>query len=298
MSEEKKKCFVITPIGEEGSPIRRHINGIIRAAIRPALEDKYDVSAAHEHTATGSINNQVITAIYTADLVVANLTTLNPNVMYELAVRHALKKPVIMIMEKGDIKLPFDVINERTIFYTNDAEGVLDLRDKIKIAEENIEINKVSNPIYDALNTYVSDEILIKDIEKKVNEDDANVLKVILNKINTLETLVFNNKYVLNEKNSQVYYNLDRMIEEFDSKYKKILGGYFENSYKDKYRRLEILRGSAIEFYKENYKRMNANQEVQISNFINDLERTLNKIENIISTERKTDKDIKEKSIL
>lgn len=182
----KKKCFVITPIGEDGSDIRRHIDGIIRAAIRPALENKYEVKAAHEFTTIGSINNQVIVNIYEADLVVANLTGLNPNVMYELAIRHALKKPVIMIMEKNNGRLPFDVVAERTIFYINDSQGVLDLRDEIEKVEAVIDSDKITNPIYDALNTYVSDESLIKEIEKTHN-GDVDVLKVILNKLNSLQ---------------------------------------------------------------------------------------------------------------
>jgi len=36
---EKKKCFIVTPIGGENEPIRRHIDGIIDAAIIPALGD-------------------------------------------------------------------------------------------------------------------------------------------------------------------------------------------------------------------------------------------------------------------
>ena len=187
--KEKKKCFVITPIGEDGSTIRRHINGIIKAAIKPALEDKYDVKAAHEITSPGSINNQVIVEIYNSDLVVANLTDLNPNVMYELAFRHALKKPIIMIMEKGTKNLPFDVNNERTIFYVNDSQGVLDLKDEIIKAENSIDIEKISNPIYDALNNFAIDQNLIKNIESR-STDEADVLKIILGKLNNLETSI------------------------------------------------------------------------------------------------------------
>ena len=36
------RCFIITPIGDDSDPIRRHIEGIIDAAIRPALCDKYE----------------------------------------------------------------------------------------------------------------------------------------------------------------------------------------------------------------------------------------------------------------
>ena len=40
---KKKRCFVITPIGDEKSEIRRHIDGIIDEAIVPALGEEYEV---------------------------------------------------------------------------------------------------------------------------------------------------------------------------------------------------------------------------------------------------------------
>ena len=109
MLEQKKKCFIITPIGDETEPIRRHIEGIIEAAIKPALGEKYDIIVAHEISEPGSITKQVINEIYQDDLVIANLTGKNPNVMYELALRHAIAKPAIMIAEKGTA-LPSDII--------------------------------------------------------------------------------------------------------------------------------------------------------------------------------------------
>ena len=100
-----------------------------------ALEDKYDLVVAHRISEPGSITKQIITEIYSAKLVVANLTNRNPNVMYELALRHSLGKPVIMIAEKGT-PLPSDIVMERTIFYQNDARGVIELRENIAEAEK------------------------------------------------------------------------------------------------------------------------------------------------------------------
>lgn len=74
MPEEKKKCFVITPIGGDGSAIRRHIDGIIQAAIIPVLEPEYEVIVAHRISEPGSITKQVIKQIYLDDLVITNLT--------------------------------------------------------------------------------------------------------------------------------------------------------------------------------------------------------------------------------
>ena len=125
---QKEQCFIITPIGDDTDPIRRHIEGVIDAAITPALGEEYDIVVAHKIGEPGSITKQVIDKVYHSKLVIANLTNRNPNVMYELALRHATGKPVIMIAERGT-PLPSDIIMQRTIFYYNDAKGVLELRD-------------------------------------------------------------------------------------------------------------------------------------------------------------------------
>ena len=57
---DKKRCFVITPIGGDSDPIRRHIEGIIDAAIKPALGEKYEIIVAHRISAPGTITKQVI----------------------------------------------------------------------------------------------------------------------------------------------------------------------------------------------------------------------------------------------
>ena len=189
----KDKCFIITPIGDDTDPIRRHIEGIIDAALRPALEDKYDLVVAHRISETGSITKQIITEIYSAKLVVANLTNRNPNVMYELALRHSLGKPVIMIAEKGT-PLPSDIVMERTIFYQNDARGVIELRENIAAAEKEIDYDKTESPIYNVLHDVLKDRQIIEFSESQSisQEDDGNatVLKYILQKLTNLEDAV------------------------------------------------------------------------------------------------------------
>lgn len=98
---KKKRCFVITPIGDEKSEIRRHIDGIIDEAIVPALGEEYEVRVAHREFELGSINDRVIRNIYDSDLVIANLTQLNPNVMFEIGMRYSFGKPALVIAEEG-----------------------------------------------------------------------------------------------------------------------------------------------------------------------------------------------------
>ncbi len=155
-ADAKKSCFIITPIGEGNSETRRKADGVINSAIKPVLESKGygDIKAAHEITSIGSINNQVISRVVNDDLVIANLTGLNPNVMYELAIRHATMKSVVHICEYGT-SLPFDIKDQRTIFYANDMLGVQELISGLdEIINEIGEKDKFEdNPIYNAIRT-------------------------------------------------------------------------------------------------------------------------------------------------
>lgn len=149
----RERCFVVTPIGSEGDSIRRHIDGVIKAAIKPVLEaDGYQVIAAHTMSESGTIDKQIFKELYEDKLVIANLTQNNPNVMYELAARHCFGKPVIIIAEEGSV-LPFDILRERTIFYINDAQGILDLRERLQRAVESIKFTKASSPIHDIIHS-------------------------------------------------------------------------------------------------------------------------------------------------
>ncbi|KYK33270.1 MAG: hypothetical protein AYK19_14080 [Theionarchaea archaeon DG-70-1] len=82
------------------------------------------------------------------DLVIADLTEKNPNVFYELAIRHAVRKPVVQII-KHDEKIPFDVVTQRTIHYDTDLKSgtkcIGDLVDQIYAVEENPEA--VDSPV-------------------------------------------------------------------------------------------------------------------------------------------------------
>ena len=145
---EKKFCFVISPIGDPQTEKRRRADGVLDEIIRPALEPAgYTVERADHDKTPGIITETMIGKIMEADLVVADLSGLNPNVMYELAIRHACDKPFIQIIENGE-SLPFDIQALNTIFFMSDLAGRTKAIEDIKAAEKAVSSEtNIGNPI-------------------------------------------------------------------------------------------------------------------------------------------------------
>jgi hypothetical protein len=122
-------AFYITPIGEPGTEQRQHSDLFLGSIVEPALEPlKLSVVRADKIDRPGIITKQVIEYLMKARLVIADLSYHNPNVFYELAVRHMLRKPVVQIMRAAD-PIPFDVNQVRTI--TIDTSSIYTLTPKI-----------------------------------------------------------------------------------------------------------------------------------------------------------------------
>lgn len=208
-TKDKKLCFVITPIGDNNSDIRRHIDGIIDQAIEPALGGKYEIEVAHRKYEIGSINDRVIKNVFEADLVITNLTNTNPNVMYEMAIRHSFGKPAIIIAEEGT-KLPFDVVDENTIFYRNDPTGANELKQKLIEYEKAINLEKKEfGPVYKVVNSIP----LYNEVESGKNVSSDKALQYIIDRLDSLEKKINVKVQSGSEKNSKSVYESTLCIE-------------------------------------------------------------------------------------
>ena len=124
----KPHAFVAMPFGKkpghDGTPI--DFNAIYNDLLKPAIEAAgLAVFRADEEQAAGDIKTDMFQELLIADLVVADLTLDDPNVWYELGVRHALRaRGIVLIQGSGD-KQPFDIYTDRKLNY-NLKDGVPD----------------------------------------------------------------------------------------------------------------------------------------------------------------------------
>jgi hypothetical protein len=117
-SKFERECFFIAPIGEEGSQVRKRSDPVHKHIVSPAAKEAgLKAVRADELAAPGRITNQIIDHLLHARSAVADLTGRNPNVFYELGVRHMANLPVALIVAHDEPALPFDLAQMRVIRY-------------------------------------------------------------------------------------------------------------------------------------------------------------------------------------
>lgn len=110
-----KVCFYVTPIGDVGTEIRKHSDLFKSSIVEPAMAELgLTVVRADEVGTPGMIATSIIEHIKRSKLVIADLSLLNPNVFYEIALRHACRLPIVQIKSAAE-KIPFDVSQVNTM---------------------------------------------------------------------------------------------------------------------------------------------------------------------------------------
>jgi tetratricopeptide (TPR) repeat protein len=155
-------AFVAMPFGikpgADGKPI--DFNRVYRDFIAPALEAAgLESFRADKEMRAGDIRTDMFQELLVADLVVADLSIDNPNVWYELGVRHALRARGVVIVSGGQTPTAFDLYTDRKLRYglkdgVPDPDTIKDdtreLTEMIKATMESWHGRKVS-PVYNLM---------------------------------------------------------------------------------------------------------------------------------------------------
>ena len=145
------ECFVLMPFSTSATHSEEEWTDIFEKLFKPAWTE-LGIECYRIKMPRGSITKSIIEKLYGASMVFADLTDSNPDVMYELGVRHTFRKPSVMVKEQGS-NIPFDVSDYAVFEYKNTPEGFEALKNHVSVVIQNIEQfpNNCDNPVWDFL---------------------------------------------------------------------------------------------------------------------------------------------------
>ncbi len=141
-------CFVIMPIGNQRYDgidyseidLKKKYDDLIKEAILK-IKPKLQLFRADDISMPGSITNDIFTRLMHSNYVIADITLPNPNVYYELGIRHAIRAGTILIKDKTIKSNVFDISHLRYIEYENTSSGLKELSERLNNAFNWIDAN-------------------------------------------------------------------------------------------------------------------------------------------------------------
>lgn len=151
----RNNCFVIMPFGtrKDAAGTEIDFDQVYRNLIHEAVTPMgFKPVRCDEIQHAGSIHQDMFKHIATDTLAIVDITMLNPNVFYELGVRHALRPSITILIKKRGVSIPFNIQGERVIEYPNTGESYADAITKIKaFIEAGLNSVQPDSPIFNIL---------------------------------------------------------------------------------------------------------------------------------------------------
>ena len=185
-SDNEKTCFFIAPIGEASTQTREDSDRVLRRIVRAAVHPLgFNAIRADDISAPGIITSQVLEMVVESPLVIADLTGHNPNVFYELAIRHAIRKPFVQMIRKNET-IPFDVATARTVRYDFDVDSAQDAIEDITRQIQSLESDPTD------IETPISMSLDLQSL-RTVTDQSSNGLHQVLPLLEDINSAVHNN---------------------------------------------------------------------------------------------------------
>ena len=189
---DKKRVFVIMPFSKTtenhtAQHWARHYN----LYLKPLIEKVENIEAFHCEPLTDDVANQTVLDLVKSDIVVADLTDRDPNVLWELGVRHSFKQSTIPIAETGT-QVPFKFSSKGILFYNVDYLDNQAFEEKFKAALQNC-IKSPDEPDSPVLETLGGRGTLYGIMHKEENARRVNALQLEININETLLAQIFDN---------------------------------------------------------------------------------------------------------
>jgi hypothetical protein len=189
--KENKECFVVMPISDVDGYNKGHFLHVYEDIIKPAVSlTEFTAIRSDEVKETNFIHLDMLKKLIDAPIAICDLSTRNPNVLFELGIRQAFDKPVVLIQEKGTPKI-FDIGPLRYLEYSKEMKyhEVLKTQNELK---EAIEATKAAEGDHGNINSIVrlmalNSPAMIPNIE---GNKEALALDVIQSQMNDMRKML------------------------------------------------------------------------------------------------------------
>ncbi len=182
--------------------------------IQPAvLLSEFECVRADEIQDSGIIDRSMYALLIQSDLVIADISTFNPNAIYELGIRHAVKPFSTIVIKEREGRVPFDLDHTRTFKYTHLGEDigsdeaercVKDLSTLINSITKN---QKADSPLYEFFNSIEPPKLPegeFKSIITELADKEKHIFAIVENAKSLMEDSDFSNAYKYWEKASKI----------------------------------------------------------------------------------------------
>jgi O-acetyl-ADP-ribose deacetylase (regulator of RNase III) len=178
-----KKCFAIMPFGKkkekrpDGTEVEIDFDYVYHELIKKAVEAiGVECDRCDEIIDTGSIHAKMFNSIFDADVAVVDVSFMNPNVYYELGVRHALKKNITLVIRKNSNQPPpFNISGLNVLGYDIDDDDKLNASRKTigNYVKNGLEKQSVDSLIYEYL-----DNLKVERKPRKIIKKDIHLYPI------------------------------------------------------------------------------------------------------------------------
>ena len=245
---KKELCFVIMPISDQGDYPKGHFTKVYEQIFQPAIEAAgYEPYRVDDDKMCDSIIKKIFDAVYTCPMALCDLSNRNPNVLYELGLRQAYDKPVVLVQDDKTERI-FDVSGINTVSYKSNRlyENILEARERITEAiistKEGRETSIVkmwqavaADVSHDSMSKEDKLEIMIRSImsdiqdlkAKKTSEENTQSDFFILN--NDRHNIIANGPISVTLKWGVTNKEIRSVVERIKTQYDPSINYYMEN---------------------------------------------------------------------
>lgn len=168
-SENMRKCFVISPIGDEGSEVRKRADQVFKYIIAPVCDETgFEPIRVDKLNQPDSITQTIIDHLMNSELVIADITGHNPNAFYEMGYRASTGKPIIHLKGKNE-RIPFDIAGIRAFDYDlSDLDSVEEIKSRLVKTIDALSFGELTGQNENEKNVY-----------KETNNDVSRLISIL-----------------------------------------------------------------------------------------------------------------------